>query len=125
VTPFLRRWAPALLWTAVLFAASSFPTVPVDLEAGRDKLAHFAAYLVLGLLLARGQTLARISPLWALVIGSLVGALDELYQSIVPGRHMDLTDWVADSLGVVAGVILYHAWRGSSARRSQPIPTDE
>jgi VanZ family protein len=125
VSRFLRRWGPALLWTGILFAASSRPTLPVDLAAGTDKLAHFAAYSVLGFLLARGQFHARISVVWPVAVGSLTGALDELYQSTVPGRHMDPADWLADTLGVVAGVTLYHLWRRSKpGRRTRPHSMD-
>jgi VanZ family protein len=111
VSRFLWRWGPALLWTGILFAVSSQPTLPVDLVSGTDKLAHFAAYSVLGFLLARGQFHARLSVLWPLVIGSLIGGLDEIYQSTVSGRQMDLADWVADTLGVIAGVVVYHTVR--------------
>jgi VanZ family protein len=122
VIRFLRRWGPALLWTAILFFASSQPTLPVELRHGTDKLAHFAAYTVLGMLLARGQVDARISPFWPLLIGSAIGALDELYQGTVPGRNPSVGDWVADTLGVAAGVALVHVWRRMSSVRSVRAP---
>jgi hypothetical protein len=111
VTLFLRRWGPALLWTALLFFASSQPTLPVELRGGTDKLAHFAAYTVLGLLLGRGQAAAGISVLWAVLIGSLIGGLDEIYQGTVPGRNPDVGDWIADTSGVITGVAIFHALR--------------
>ena len=37
-------------------------------------------------------------------VGVSIGALDELLQSYVPGREMDLYDWFADAVGVAAGV---------------------
>jgi VanZ family protein len=128
VTEFLRRWGPALLWTAVLFGASSRQSLPVDLHSGTDKLAHFGAYAVLGLLLAHGQLRSGISVLWVMLFGSLIGGMDELYQGTVPNRSPDLHDWVADSLGVVAGVFLFNLWwharsyGRARARRRQPVP---
>ena len=48
----LVPWVPAAIWAAVLFFASSQSELRVDLVDGRDKIAHFFAYLVLGVLLA-------------------------------------------------------------------------
>lgn len=122
---FLRRWGPALLWTALLFTASSQQSLPVELARGTDKLAHFAAYAVLGLLLARGQHLSGVSVGLVLVLGSVIGGLDELYQATVPGRSPEVGDWVADTLGVVAGVSLFHGWiRARPARRSRADPSN-
>jgi VanZ family protein len=125
----LRTWGPALVWTLLLFAASSLRTLPVPLDGGADKFAHFGAYMVLGILLAHGfsQTMARIWP--ALPVGSLIGALDELYQGFVPGRAPEIGDWVADTLGVAAGLIAYHLMiraAGGLRRRSTrpPQPQD-
>jgi len=122
VRQFLWRWGPAILWTAVLFAASSRPSLPVDLHSGTDKLAHFAAYSVLGFLLARGGVRSRISLPLVVLIGILIGALDELYQSTIPNRVADVGDWIADSLGVVAGVVLHQLWWRRGARRAAPEP---
>lgn len=107
----LRAWAPAAAWAAVIFAFSSRPALPVDLERGLDKLAHFAAYALLGLLLARGAYRSGASPWLAVALGLLYGASDEIHQSFVPGRAMDLADWVADALGSAAGVLLFHRIR--------------
>lgn len=122
MTRLLRDWGPALLWTATLFALSSRPTLPVDMGSGLDKVAHFGAYSLLGMLLARGQTRSGIAVLWAVAAGMLIGALDEFYQSFVPGRSAELADWIADALGVLTGVSLYHLSRGWWRSRSSPAP---
>jgi VanZ family protein len=115
----LRAWLPALLWTALIFAFNSRPSLPVALHSGSDKLAHFAAYSILGLLLAFGQARSAVPLGWVLVIGMIVGALDETYQGFVPGRARELGDWVADAAGVVTGVLLYHRFRRSRADSSR------
>ncbi len=48
VIRWLRGWGPALVCAALIFFASSRPTVPVPLPGHSDKVAHFAAYSVLG-----------------------------------------------------------------------------
>jgi VanZ family protein len=82
----------------------------VSLGSGRDKLAHFGAYAVLGLLVARALPPRGRLPWLAFLLGSLYGASDEFHQHFVPGRSVDVFDWVADSLGVIAGASIYRFW---------------
>lgn len=75
----------------------------------KDKLAHFGEYLVLGLLLFSGigwtVSRSRIATfLFLFAVGVSIAAFDELLQSYIPGRRMDLFDWLADAVGVAAGV---------------------
>lgn len=102
-----RGWAPAVLWAAVIFYLSSRHTVPVPDLTGADKACHFAAYALLGFLLARGARASGLRPAWAPALGSLYGASDEFHQYFVPGRSCDPADWAADTLGALAGAFLY------------------
>jgi VanZ family protein len=75
----------------------------------KDKMAHVGEYLVLGLLLfgSVGWTVSRsriATFLFLLAVGVSVAALDELLQSYIPGRHMDLFDWLSDATGIAAGI---------------------
>lgn len=115
----LRKWGPALLWAAIIFALSSRPTLPVSLSHGSDKLAHYLAYAVLGGLAARAVPAGRRFALIAILLGVAYGASDELHQHFVPGRSVEFADWIADSLGVLAGVSVHRLWWGwRRARRS-------
>lgn len=118
----MKRWAlawgPAAIWAAFLFLLSSRPTIPVDLSSGIDKVGHFAAYLVLGILLAHGTRRFSYPAVVAIVLGMLYGASDEWHQSMVPGRTAEFGDWIADALGSIAGVALYIYFR----RRRAPAP---
>ena len=109
----MKRWlrcAPALVYMAGIFAASAQPTVSLpDLDQS-DKVLHFAAYAGLGGLLAYGGAPAALGPLPLIAIGSLYGASDEIHQSFVPGRTPDPLDWVADTLGAIAGVLAVHGY---------------
>jgi VanZ family protein len=119
----VRPWLPALAWAAVIFALSSRSTVPVDLELGLDKVAHFGAYALLGAFLARGQLSAGLPALAVALIGWAYAASDEWHQSFVPGRSPDLLDWVADAAGVAAGLAFYH-WARRRARRISTPPSN-
>jgi VanZ family protein len=103
----VTRWVPAAAWAAFLFLASTRESLPVDLDSGLDKIAHFAAYLILGFLLARGAAATRKGRLGAVAIGWAYGALDELHQSMVPGRIASTGDWLADAAGTIVGVLFY------------------
>jgi VanZ family protein len=117
----LRAWAPAAFWAAVLIFLSSRTSLPVDLGGGLDKVAHFTAYSVLGFALGFGQTRTGISPLWVILAGSGFGAVDELFQGLVPNRTPAVGDWVADTLGVIAGVGMWNFLHRWYRARTEPV----
>ena len=70
------------------------------------KLAHFTLYFLLGCGLT-GLLYAREKGLPALIavpIGLVCAALDELHQSVVPGRGPGLRDVALDTCGVITAV---------------------
>jgi len=97
-------------WTA-LCLGTHLPGGVVVAPPVSDKLLHFAAYAGLSFLLAllawclglRGPRVYAA----VLMISVCYGAIDELGQIPVPGRHADMADWNADMLGVVAGLTLH------------------
>jgi VanZ family protein len=60
-----------------------------------------------------------IMPL-SIISASLYGVSDEIHQSFVPYRHGSFTDVIADILGAVCGVYLYHRWK---SRKTGGSPT--
>jgi len=104
----------ALAVVIIILAGSSVPgkKIPEVFTLTPDKLIHCLEYAVLGLFLFRWlrleyirHTLFKIS-LLTLLLGSLMGVLDENYQRLTPGRSPDFWDWVLDSVGVLIAVIL-------------------
>ncbi len=77
----------------------------------KDKVAHTAEYVVLGVLLYAGVgwlmgRRQRFLLFWLLfAIGASLAAADEMLQTFIPGRMPDINDWLADTLGVALGVI--------------------
>ena len=102
-------WGPAALWVAVLFLLSELQWGGGGLPAGADKFVHGGLYLILGLSLAwgKGRTGSGVPVALLLLIGVGYGALDEWHQSFVPGRDVSVGDWVADSAGVMLGLLLF------------------
>ena len=110
-------WGPAALWAAVLFLLSELEGLGLSAPTGVDKLAHGGLYLIMGLSLAWGKrrTGAGIPGLLLLLMGVAYGALDEWHQNFVPGRYSTVGDWVADSAGVMLGLVLFSRFSSRSS----------
>ncbi len=67
-----------------------------------DKLAHAFAFGLLAMLLF----MAMGKPWVAIIVTSFYGLSDEVHQYFVPGRSVDITDWIADTLGAIVAVSL-------------------
>ena len=105
-------WGPAVLVMGAIFYASSIPDLSEIPGGVSDKTAHFAAYALLGAMVFRALSTARVSfatlgaAVSALLISSFYGVTDEFHQHFVHGRMPDVNDWIADSLGAAAAVLL-------------------
>jgi VanZ family protein len=101
-------WAPVgLLMAAIHFVSGQGD--PPGPGAGWDKLLHAGVYFALGLLCSRAchggvGPLRVAAALVALALAAGYGALDELYQSTVPGRDASVGDWIADAVGAAAAL---------------------
>jgi VanZ family protein len=112
------RWILVLLYVAVIFTLSAQPYLapPFQFRNG-DKLAHTLEYGGLAVLLVRavrgrnGWDRPLAGGLLALVIGLAIGAGDERFQSMIPGRDCSLLDWMADAGGSILGQLAYLAMR--------------
>ena len=116
-------WLPAILWAATIFFLSAQPTLPEIAPniSNFDKVEHFGAYGLLGLLVAdalrRGNALTLPkTALLAILITLAYGASDEFHQRFVPNRSCDVWDWTADTVGGALAVVIYAAYE---SRRSQ------
>jgi VanZ family protein len=129
----LGAWAPALLWSLMIFRLSAIPGDALPPMPGwwnADKLLHGLVYAVLGALCwygARG-TLPRVrgpvhQVIAAALITTLYGISDEMHQSVTPGRSPDAFDVIADAVGGLLGALVCVAIvarkdaRAASARR--------
>ena len=114
---FQPRWLVVFAYVALIFTLSSQPglRVPGEFEL-RDKLAHTLEYGGLGMLVYRAvrdtwpSTPAARRMFFAVLAIAAVGALDETFQSFIPGRDSSVYDWIADAFGAtlsqVVGLLL-------------------
>ena len=68
-------------------------------------------YGLLGWFMSRAARPVRgvppvIEVLWFVALGAGIAGLDELFQGTVPGRMTDVTDWIADVIGLLAGTAI-------------------
>jgi VanZ family protein len=119
---------PAVVYAALLFWASSRSRLPLpNFGLGfEDKLAHFAAFAILSVLvyvaLTRPSRIAQKPHGWAVALASLYALTDELHQRAVPGRLFEWTDLVSDVAGILVAQWLISRWehRPDPADRANP-----
>ena len=100
------RWAPTIAWSLAILFLTSIPNPHISAPRNSDKVLHFAVYAILGVLAARAADVRRGRLATALIVIlciSVFGAVDEWHQSFIPGRFPAVDDWVADTLGGIAG----------------------
>jgi len=117
------RWAPAVLWAAMIFGLSSMSSLPAPPAGLTDKHAHFGTYGAFAALLVWGLTDRSPSrTTWgtvaaAVALATLYGASDEWHQSFVPGRDVSALDLAADAAGAAMAAVALRAWAIIRARR--------
>ena len=116
MTARLARWAPVALYMGLIFFVSAQPALPQAVEHVWDKARHAVGYAGLAVLwvwalsdrLRQPVTAGMLVLAW--VLTSAYGASDEWHQSFVPPRQADVADWLADSIGATAAVLMAVAW---------------
>jgi len=110
---------------AGIFVLSSLPAPHQKLPLPQaDKVLHFFAFMLLTMLAygtlreSKVKGKARII-LWAITVGIIYGALDEIHQFYVPGRECSFWDWLADAAGAAIGAIIACKIRFISRAKSE------
>jgi VanZ family protein len=128
--PVLRltcAWMLVGLYAGGIFVVSSLshpPTVSSWDLPHLDKLYHFLIYSGLTFVLIRALCLSSASRpsvslvMWAAILSTAYGALDEFHQVFIPERVMSLYDFLADAMGasIVASV-----WLNVQRRRPELV----
>ncbi len=109
-------WSRILAFSVVviILAGSSVPgkNIPDVFSLTPDKLIHCIEYAVLGFFLFRWLQLEYLTSsiskigLITILLGSIMGIVDENYQRLTPGRSPDFWDWVLDTVGVLLAVAM-------------------
>jgi len=115
-------WIAVALYAALITYVSHIPNLEPPGNTP-DWLFHLGEYAGLALLAARvaaGRGQPRIRGMTLAAAGCLVFAgMDELHQSVVPGRSASLRDFGFDAIGLGFGLAAFAAW---AARRRDATP---
>ncbi|MBU4288617.1 MAG: VanZ family protein [Proteobacteria bacterium] len=111
---FIYYWLPVIIYCLLIFIQSSYPS-PESIPALPyiDKILHFIAYAILGVLFFRAFRTQRFKESINMVIvlsilsASLYGLSDEVHQYFVPSRNADIMDFFADVAGSICGVYIF------------------
>ncbi len=116
------RWTAFSAYALLLLSLSSIPGPKLPQELGRvnDKLLHGIAYSGAGGL----ARLATGSLPWATAAVALLGAVDENYQRLIPGRTPDPLDWTADLAGGFLGALSAALAQRYRSRRARSVPRE-
>jgi VanZ family protein len=150
----LRRWAPLVIWAAVIFTFSTgwftsdnteaiarpflhwlFPSLTPDalsfIHHLIRKCGHVTEYFIFGLLVLRTIRAGRpdMRLVWALAAIGIVAAYassDEFHQSFVPGRGASIYDVMLDTGGGALSQVAaaLFALRGSPREQRDSNKTD-
>ena len=105
---------PAIFYAALIFFLSSLSSSAIPnlgISFG-DLIIHFFEYSAFGYFVALAimQSPNKINlknVLAVFIIGSLYAASDEYHQSFVEGRFSEVSDFLADSAGVILGLVVF------------------
>jgi VanZ family protein len=110
-----RRWLPAIIMMATIFAFSSIPSNHLPnfniFDEVFKKGGHIIGYALLAAAYLFGIGKKDSS---SLIIASLMCILyalsDEYHQSFIPGRHPSPIDIMIDSIGITIGLLIIHRY---------------
>lgn len=115
---FFICWLPLIIYCLAIFIQSSYPgPEKIPTFTFSDKILHFGAYGLLGILFFRAyetlplKTNKRLLVVLSMGSAALYGVSDEIHQYFVPFREADMMDAVANTLGSICGVYFYHWWK--------------
>ena len=92
----------------LILIGSSIPgkSVPTVFAFTWDKLLHVIEYFFLGILGYRAyENRYKYITIRISMFGIIFGCIDEMWQSLIPGRNPSYYDVIADGIGVILGVI--------------------
>jgi len=79
-----------------------------------DKIAHFGVFTILSFLMIIGfakqyasEKLRNHHAVFGLTISMVYACVLELSQAVIPDRQMNLSDLIANTLGVLSGYLLF------------------
>ena len=92
-------------------AISTIPgkSIPQIDDTVLDKIGHFFAYAIFGFLLVNSIKYEKIPILFIIIIiGTIYGGLNEVWQFYIADRYASLYDGIANAVGMIIGTFVAH-----------------
>ena len=101
-----------LISCGLLLTLSAFAKPQFNAGFPVDKVGHFIIFACLGVSVGRYFSKefadsATLGVILTILSCAFFGMCDEIYQSLIPGRSVQLTDFGADCLGALSGGLVY------------------
>ena len=95
------------IWLALLAGVVAGSLAPGDVmpDLPNDRLLHFGAYAVLGVI-PSGWAWSRSWGWKMAALASLIGVGLEILQNVIPGRTTDVADAIANCAGAITGCVM-------------------
>ena len=114
---YLNYWLPLLIWAAIIFAFSSYPTAKASEIQWQDfvvkKTFHIIEYGILATVTYRALRGSGVDEkkagIYSMIFALVYGATDEFHQSFTSGRDAKLRDVIFDTIGGVLAI--YTIWK--------------
>jgi len=103
-------WMVFIVWLLTQ-PGSVFVDFPFPRFRGLDKLIHCFLFFVLGFLWMQGLGNTVWMGLLIIIVLLCFGSLTEFIQLWIPGRHGNILDSLANTLGTISGVSVAWLWR--------------
>jgi VanZ family protein len=119
----ITSWIQLGLYCVLILGQSTLQ-LPIKQIHHADKLAHFVAYAVLGVLVFRALRFIPLGDrvflriIMAVIISGFVGLSDEILQVFVPTRTLDRNDLYFDVAGCFTGIMLYILYKMNRNKQS-------
>jgi VanZ family protein len=122
---FSMRWIAVVAWMIVIFmfstdhfsdARTTAPLFRPSLAFAIRKLAHWAGYFILAVLLVRtlnGKStgiIPKYRVLVSVILAVIYAGLDEWHQSFLRSREATARDVLIDGVGAVCGALSYYTY---------------
>ena len=114
ISSFLKYWIPLYLYAGLIFYLSGIPRPlpPIQIPFF-DKIMHAGEYSIFAFLAARAlknsprKAFFENFKILSVLSAALYGISDEVHQNFVSNRNASAFDVLADTIGGVAGTVIY------------------
>ncbi len=105
-----------IIWIVVILAVSSIPDLTITSKnfTWIDKIAHFVEYgiwaFLFFMMLKQEDKIRNQKSTFLIIIdfGFFLALIDEIHQIFIPGRNVQIFDFIANILGIIVVLLIFN-----------------